>query len=73
MVGALAEGNTPVPGTAQERRLIELHATGPRQQRDGVLPPICMAAEKGIYNKFIARCKRGVGEANYGKSLICHC
>ena len=61
MLGAIAEGNTAVPGATLERRLIGLHAAGPTPPRDAMLPPICMPAETGIYNNFIPRCKGGVG------------
>ena len=41
-LAALAEVDPAVPGATPERRLIRLHATGPRAPTDAVLPPICM-------------------------------
>ena len=52
-----------VPGDVPEKRLIGLHAAGPRVARDAVLPPVCVATETGIYNEVIARCKGGMGDA----------
>ena len=43
-LAALAEADPAVPGAAPERRLVGLHAAGPRAPRDVVLPPICVPA-----------------------------
>ena len=51
-----------------ERRLIGVHAAGPRGPRNAVFPPICVSTETGIYNQLIGRCKGGVGNAHWGKS-----
>ena len=72
-LSALAEADPTVPGAMLERRLIGLHAAGPRAPRDAMLPPVCMLAQTGIYNQFIGRCKGGVGDALWGKSWIWHC
>ena len=48
-----------------ERRI---HDAWPTLPRDTVLPPICVAAETGIYNQFIGRCKGSVWDAHWGKS-----
>ena len=63
-LGALAEADPAVPGAAPERRLVGLHAAGPRAPRDAVLPPVYVPAEKGIYNQFIGRCKGAVGDGH---------
>ena len=48
------------------RRLIGVHAAGPRAPRNAVLPPVCVPTETGIYNQFIRRSKGGVGDAHWG-------
>ena len=72
-LGTLAEADPAVPGAALERRVVGLHAAGPRVPRDTVLPPVCVPPQTGIYNQLIGRCKGGVGDANWGKSWMCHC
>ena len=46
-LAALAEADPAVPGAAPERRLVGLHAAGPRAPRDAVLPPVCVPAAQG--------------------------
>ena len=46
-LAALAEADPAVPGAAPERRLVGLHAAGPRAPRDAVLPPVFVPAAQG--------------------------
>ena len=50
------------------RRLIRVHAAGPRVPRNAVLHHVCVSTEKGIDNQFIGRSKGGVADAHWGKS-----
>ena len=42
-----AEADPAVPGATPERRLVGLHATGPRVPKQTLLPPVCVPAAQG--------------------------